>query len=81
MSQNSYEQLDELLAQFRLGVARVRQSDPAAADELKALLTQLEYWVESLVIDSLRLKDMESKAGKLVKPPGRLGKRPGKKQG
>ena len=59
MTEHSYEQIDELFTQLRLRLAVVRQSDPETAEELKGLLTQLEDWVESLVIDSLKLKSLE----------------------
>ncbi len=67
MTENSYEQLDRLLTQIRLRLAQVRQSDPAAANELKELITQLELWVESLVIDSLKLRSLESRTKKATK--------------
>ena len=60
MTENSSEQIDDLFVQIRLCLARVRQSDPATADELKGLLTQLEDMVESLVVDSLKLRSLES---------------------
>ena len=59
--ENASEQIDDLLVQIRLRLLRVRQSDPAIADELKGLLTQLEDIVESLVVDSLKLKSLESR--------------------
>ncbi|TET77235.1 MAG: hypothetical protein E3J42_00275 [Dehalococcoidia bacterium] len=61
MIENSSEQIDDLFVQIRLRLVRVRQSDPAIADELKGLLTQLEDMVESLVVDSLKLKSLESR--------------------
>ena len=61
MEESSYEQVDDLFAQIRLRLAQVRQSDPATADELRSLLSQLELWVESLVVDSLKLKSLESR--------------------
>ena len=61
MPENSSEQIDDLFRQIRLCLVRVRQSDPATADELKGLLTQLEDVVESLVVDSLKLKSLESR--------------------
>lgn len=59
--ENASEQIDDLLVQIRLCLLRVRQSDPATADELKGLLTQLEDIVESLVVDSLKLKSLGSR--------------------
>ncbi len=61
MRKNSSEQIDDLFVQIRLRLSRVRQSDPATADELKGLLTQLEDMVESLVINSLKLRSLESR--------------------
>ena len=79
MTENSYEQLDDLFAQIRLRLALVRQSDPAIADELKGLVTQLEDWVESLVVDSLKLRSLEGGTEKATKSENRRRKRPGKK--
>jgi len=79
MTEHSYEQLDDLFAQIRLRLGLVRQSDPATADELKGLVTQLEYWVESLVIDSLKLRSLESGPEKPTKPETRHRKKPGRK--
>jgi hypothetical protein len=56
MENKSYEELDELLAQIRLLLLKVRQSDPATADELKSMFNQLEIWIESLIVESLKLK-------------------------
>ena len=77
MTENFYEQIDDLLVQIRLRLGQVRQSDPATADELKGLLTQLEDWVESLVVDSLKLKSLESRPKRATKPPP---KRQGRKE-
>ena len=60
MAEKSFDDLDELMAQVRLCVAKLRQSDPETAEELKGLFRQLEDWVESLVVDSLRLRSLES---------------------
>ena len=60
MAEKSFDDLDELMAQVRLCVAKLRQSDAETAEELKGLLRQLEDWVESLVVDSLRLRSLES---------------------
>ena len=79
MTENYYEQLDSLFTQIRLCLGRVRQSDPATADEIKGLVTQLEDWVESLVIDSLKLKSLESEAKRATKAGNRRRKRPGGK--
>jgi hypothetical protein len=58
--ENSYEQLDDLFRDIKLLLVSMRQTNPAAVDELKELITQLELWFESLTIDSLRLKKLES---------------------
>ena len=60
VTEKSYEQLDDLFKEIRLGLAKVRQSDPTTVDDLKSRLTQLEFWVESLVADSLKLKSLEN---------------------
>ena len=75
--ENASEQIDDLLVQIRLRLLRVRQSDPATADELKGLLTQLEDIVESLVVDSLKLKSLGSRPERVTEKSHR--KRPGKK--
>ena len=59
MTEDSYEQLDDLFKEIRLYLASVRKSDPETGNKLKGLLRQLEIWVESLVIDSLKLKSLE----------------------
>lgn len=79
MKEHSYEQVDDLFAQIRLRVGQVRQSDPEIADELKGLITQLEVWVESLVINSLKLRSLESGAEKPIKSETRRRERPGGK--
>jgi hypothetical protein len=56
MENKSYEELDELLAQIRLLLLKMRQSDPTTADELKSRFSQLEIWIESLIVASLKLK-------------------------
>ncbi|MFC1892819.1 hypothetical protein ACFLYR_02110 [Chloroflexota bacterium] len=57
--EHSYDQLDDLLKEIRLNLAPVRKSDPETGNKLKDLLRQLEIWVESLVVDSLKLKSLE----------------------
>ena len=79
MTENPYEQIDDLFVQIRLRLGRVRQSDPVTADELKGLLTQLEDWVESLVIDSLKLKSLESRSKRATKSQNTGRKRQDKK--
>ena len=68
MTQDSSEQIDELFVRIRLQLLQIRQSDPEIVEELKSLLTQLEDSVESLVIDSLRLKSLEKAAEKKKVP-------------
>ena len=60
MEEQPYEPIDDLFRQIRLQLLQVRESDPATAEELKSLLTQLEDWVEKLVIDSLKLRSLKS---------------------
>jgi hypothetical protein len=64
MTKDPGEQIDELFVSIRLQLLQIRQSDPEIVEELKSLLTQLEDSVESLVIDSLRLKSLEKPAKK-----------------
>jgi len=68
MTKDSSEQIDELFVRIRLQLLQIRQSDPDIVEELKSLLTQLEDSVESLVIDSLRLKSLEKAAEKKKVP-------------
>ena len=68
MVETTHEQIDDLFRQIRLQLLRVRERDEATAGELKSLLTQLEDCVESLVIDSLKLKSLESKPEKTAAP-------------
>ena len=79
MEENAYEQLDDLFGQIRLRVGRFRQSDPVTADEIKGLIAQVELWVESLVVDSLRLKSLENKPKRTTKPANKPQQRPAKK--
>ncbi len=74
MKKDPGEQIDELFVSIRLQLLQIRQSDPEVVEELKSLLTQLEDFVEPLVIDSLRLKSLE----KPVKKMAEKKKRPGK---
>lgn len=71
MLDNVHEQIDDLIVKIRLCLGRVKQSDPATADEMKGLLTQLEDHVESLVVDSLKLKSLESQPKRAAKPPAK----------
>ncbi len=78
MKENSYDQLDDLFKEIRLRLVLVRQSAPATADDLKGLVAQLEYWVESLVVDSLKLRSLESGPKRATEPQKGRRKRPGK---
>ena len=80
MTEDSYEPIDDLLAQIRLRLLKVRESDPATAEELKSLFTQLEDWLESLVIDSLKLRSLESRPKKATESKKRPTKRLGRKK-
>ncbi len=60
MTHDSYEQIDDLFKDIRLGLVRVMESDPTVAEDMKNLVTQLELWVDSLVADSLKLKHLQS---------------------
>lgn len=64
MTKDPGVQIDELFVRIRLQLLQIRQSDPEIVEELKSLLTQLEDSIESLVIDSLRLKSLEKPAKK-----------------
>lgn len=75
MTENSYQQIDDLFSKIRLRLLQVREHDPATAEELKSLLTQLEDCVESLVIDSLKLKSLESRPKKATESEKRPAKR------
>jgi hypothetical protein len=54
----SYEQIDDLFVQIKRHLGELTENDQATAGELKDLVNQLEYWVESLVIDSVKLKSV-----------------------
>ena len=79
MTKNSYDELDDLFTQIRLRLALLRQGDAATADELKGLVTQLEDWVESLVVDSLKLKTLESRPKRTTRPQNRHRKGPARR--
>jgi hypothetical protein len=66
MTEHTYEQIDSLFTQLRLRLLEIRQSDPQAVEELKSLVSQLEDYMEQLVIDSLRLKSLESKTPRVT---------------
>ena len=77
MTEDAYQQIDNLFAQVRLCLLELRQSDPQAVAELKSLVSQLEDCVERLVVDYLRLKSLEAKAERATrtrkKPRGKSG--------
>jgi hypothetical protein len=54
----SYEQIDDLFVQIRRYLGGLTENDQPAAGKLKDLVNQLEYWVETLVIDSVKLKSV-----------------------
>ncbi len=83
MADHPYEQIDNLFAQLRLRLLEIRDSDPQAVEELKSLVSQLEDYVEQLVIDSLRLKSLDSKTQKVTRkrPPKRLARNSGPREG
>ena len=68
MAENSYDQLDDLFAQFRLHLLEIRQCNPETVESMKAILSQLEDCVERLVIDSIKLKSLEEKSEKTTRP-------------
>ena len=68
MKETAGDAVDDLFAKLRLQLLKLRESDPETAAELKSLLTQLEDWVEKLVVDSLRLENLQRKPKKSTKP-------------
>lgn len=54
----TYEQLDNLFFQMRYQLQALTQNDRVTAERLLELVNQLEYYVDSLVIDSLKLRNM-----------------------
>jgi hypothetical protein len=77
MAEDIYDHIDSLFTQLRLRLLEIRQSDPQVVEELKSLVSQLEDYMEQLVIDSLRLKSLEGKTQKVSrkKAPGKTGKK------
>jgi hypothetical protein len=65
MTEHPYEQIDNLFAQLRLRLLEIRESEPQAVEVMKSLVSQLEDYMEQLVIDSLRLKSLEGKTQKV----------------
>ena len=70
MTENAGEEIDALFAQIRLKLLVLRETDPVTTADLKSLLTQLEDWVEKLVLDSLKLQSLEKVSKKIM--PKRL---------
>jgi len=64
MEENPYDEIDDLFKQIRLRLIELRENAPEAVDDMKSSLTQLEDWVEKLVVDSLHLKSLKSESGK-----------------
>ena len=77
MTEHPYEQIDNLFVQLRLRLLEIRESDPQAVEELKSLVSQLEDYMEQLVIDSLRLRSLEGKTQKVArkKTPKKTGQK------
>jgi hypothetical protein len=67
MTEHPYEQIDSLFTKLRLRLLEIRQSDPQTVEELKSLVSQLEDYMEQLVIDSLRLRSLEGKTQKVTR--------------
>ena len=65
MIENSYDQVDDLFAKTRLCLVEIRKSNPDVADDLRNLITQLEDCVEMLIVDSLKLKNLEGRSEKI----------------
>ena len=64
MKESASDAIDELVAKIRLTLLKFRESDPETTADLKSLLTQLEDWVEKLVMDSLKLESLEKELKK-----------------
>ena len=75
MEEQPSEAIDDLFRQVRLRLLQIRESDPSIAEEVKSLLTQLEDWVEKLVIDSLKLESLERSKKKTTESQTKPGKR------
>ena len=68
MKETASDAVDDLFAKLRLQLLKLRENNPETVADLKSLLTQLEDWVEKLVVDSLRLEILERKPKKSTKP-------------
>lgn len=80
MKENASEVIDSLFVKIRLKLSKMRECDPAATEEMKSLLTQLEDWVEKLVIDSLKLESL-SRTTKSTQSKKKSEKRKGSTKG
>ena len=60
VTEESYEKLDDLFKEVRLSIATVRKNDPETGNKLKGLIRQIELWVDSLVLDSIKLRNLET---------------------
>ena len=78
-SYEQYEQVDDLFKQIRLCLLQVRQNDPVVAEELIGLVRQLEDWVESLVVNSLKLESLENMLHSTIQLAKRLRERTDRK--
>ena len=79
MEKQPSEVIDELFKQIRLLILQIRETNPDTAEELKSLTTQLEDWVEKLVLDSLRLESLQSHQKKATKAGEIRSKKTGKR--
>jgi len=68
MKETASEAIDELFTKIRLNLLKLRESDPATTFDLKSLLTQLEDWVQKLIIDSLKLESLEKSPKRATEP-------------
>ena len=59
ITNKSYEKIDDLFIQVRHHLAEEAKTESVRAEELGGLIVQLEYWVESLVADSLKLRSIK----------------------
>ncbi len=58
LTRDSYDDIDNLFAQIRYRLAKLERTEHTATDELRDSVNKLEYWVESLVADSLKLESL-----------------------
>ena len=73
LTEDSYEQLDSLFLQIRRLLTKTSTLDQTTTIlELKRVVNELEYWVDSLVIDSLKLRSLESRIQKTTEMAKKL---------